>query len=210
MRTITWICSVFTLLVNLQELKAQDGLPDSAKVRQASQLFVKKQIMAKALLAKRVEEAQQEYLKELNELSEDYKSILEKEQKDTTKSGDLEEALKIKKLADEFDSSLKHEQAMLSVPVASNSLTTLESKLEGTTWKFPSGEKMTLQKNGEGEFPRDGRKFQWGAISEKEVVFRYLKTNYVDLFEFDLEKNKCTVRGIGYVGRVTKSGELVP
>lgn len=210
MKSMTLIMLVSLLLGNISQAIAQDKAPKSLKVRRASQSFQNNQARAKAILDKKIAEAQKEYLAELKELGQDYKSVLEEEQEDVTKNGELEEALKIKQMVEEFDRSLKREQITMSSSASSNSLTLLESKLEGTHWKFSGGQKLYFEKNGEGGFLGDQRKFQWGAISNDQVLVRYLKTNYVDIFHFELDKKMCTVRGVGFVGQVTKTGTPIP
>lgn len=202
---------IFALLLgHLSAVHAQDNAPESLKVRRASQSFLNNQAKAKAILAKKIAEAQQEYLAELQDLGDDYNKVLEEELTDVTKKGELEEALKIKKMVENFDRSLKRERDNLSTATVSNSLSVLESKLEGTNWKFSGGQKIYFDKNGEGGFLGDQRKFQWGAISEEQVIVRYLKTNYVDIYQFEVDKKRCTVRGVGFVGQVTKTGEPIP
>ncbi|MBD3673105.1 MAG: hypothetical protein HUJ26_06220 [Planctomycetaceae bacterium] len=194
------------LLCSHDDMSAQEKAPDSLKVRRAQQSFLKNQGQARVLLEKKIAEVRQEYLAELEELGDDFRTVLEAEQKDATKDGELEEALKIKQIAEDFERSMKREQDALSGASVSNSLTALESQLEGTKWKLSGGQRIYFDKNGEGGFLTDQRKFQWGAFSHNQVIVRYLKSNYVDIYQFEIDEKKCTVRKVGFVGQITGSG----
>lgn len=206
MKPIISVTVISLLLAHLSTLHAQEDAPDSLKVRLAQQSFLKNQSKARALLEKKIAEARQEYLAELEELEDDLKSVLEEEQKDATKDGELEEALKIKQIAEDFVRSMKRERDALLGASVSNSLTALESQLEGTKWKLSGGQRIYFDKNGEGGFLTDQRKFQWGAFSQDQVIVRYLKSNYVDIYQFEVDEKKCTVRKVGFVGQITGSG----